>query len=256
MSIWSLVAVALLGIPLSMAVWANRPTTLLHALLWAVTAWLAWIWNAATGEMTARYISLCLTACAGVAVLGARRPGAAAWNAVVAGLLAVLMIPLAQELFIGASWLSGPLWKTFLGITLAVGILNYLPTRLWLSSIALFAASLAELRSLENERPAKFDWLLIAVVAAIFVSTWSVIRGRKGGDQGCDSLWCDFRDRFGFVWAQRLREQFNAAAQHAHFDVGLTWNGLRTKPGAMPDENQSAAAREMLSTLVQRFGMR
>jgi len=35
--------------------------------------------------------------CAGVAVLGARRPGMTAWNFVVAGLLAVLLLPVARD---------------------------------------------------------------------------------------------------------------------------------------------------------------
>jgi hypothetical protein len=250
-----LVAVLLVGMPLAVAVWSNRRTALLHALLWATAAWLAWIWNAATGDMAARYISLCLTACAGVAVLGARRPGVAAWNAVVGGLLTVLLIPLAQELFLGTSWLTGPVWKTFLGITLAVGILNYLPTRLWLGSIWLFVACLIELLGLDVERRPMLDWFPFGVAALSIWSSWGLIRWGRQVEGGCDSLWRDFRDRLGFVWGQRVREQFNAAAQHANLDVELTWRGLRTKTRAAPTDSQGATARELLSALVQRFGV-
>src|SRR5262249_47999927 len=113
---WSLVVVVLAGIPLARAWWANRDTALSHAMVWFTLAWLAWIWNAAIGDLSARYLSLCLTACAGVAVLGARRPGVVAWNVVVVGLLAVLVIPLGQDYLAGNSWLLGPIWRTFLGV--------------------------------------------------------------------------------------------------------------------------------------------
>jgi hypothetical protein len=39
-----------------------------------------------------RYLALCLTGCVGVAVLGARRPGVGAWDFVLLGLLAVLLL--------------------------------------------------------------------------------------------------------------------------------------------------------------------
>src|SRR5260370_29588710 len=82
---------------------ANRRTALAHALAWATAAWLAWGWASFVGfaDLNARadlgrYVALCLTGCAAVAVLGARRPGVAAWNFVVLGLLAILLLPLAD----------------------------------------------------------------------------------------------------------------------------------------------------------------
>ena len=78
---WIEIAVFLSGgIPLAWSWRANRHTTLVHALNWAVAAWLAWAGLALTpeeqgaGATTARYLALCLTGCAGIAVLGARRP--------------------------------------------------------------------------------------------------------------------------------------------------------------------------------------
>src|SRR5882672_3580671 len=87
------------GIPLAWAWQANRRNTLIHALNWAVAAWVAWggliVVSEGPGAATARYLTLCLTSCAGIAVLGARRPIAGAWNFVLLGLLAVLLLPLA-----------------------------------------------------------------------------------------------------------------------------------------------------------------
>ena len=77
-----------------------------------------------------RYLALCLTASAGVAVLGARRPGVGPWNFVLLGLLAVMLLPLAEGYLAHGAWhLEGPR-TLFLAATLAVIVLNYLPTRL------------------------------------------------------------------------------------------------------------------------------
>ena len=55
------------------------------------------------------YTALSLTGCAGVAVLGARRPGVGPWNFVLLGLLAVMLLPLAEGLLSrGALHLAGP----------------------------------------------------------------------------------------------------------------------------------------------------
>ena len=94
MSSWTAAAVY----PLWRAWRANRGTALAHAVGWAVAAWAAWLAAFLFGGDGAlgRYVALSLTGCAGVAVLGARRPHVGAWNFVVASLLAVLLLPVAQ----------------------------------------------------------------------------------------------------------------------------------------------------------------
>ena len=90
-----------------------------HVINAAVMTLLAWlVWSTALWHPTVswRYTALCLTGCAGVAVLGARRPGVAAWHFVPLGLLAVLLMPLAEGW--GHLQLS-PVRAGFLGATLA-----------------------------------------------------------------------------------------------------------------------------------------
>ncbi len=58
----------------------------------------------------------------------ARRPYVFAWNFVVLGLVAVMLLPLAEQAVIGTSPID-PLRIFFVSATLAVGLLNYLPTR-------------------------------------------------------------------------------------------------------------------------------
>src|SRR5436309_1604110 len=43
--------------------------------------------------------------------------------------------------------------------------------------------------------------------------------------------WRRFRDRLGFVWGERTREQFNRAAEHAGLTLRLGWFGVRGEGG-------------------------
>src|ERR1700722_6906550 len=108
--------------PLARAALANRTTTLRPALAWTAAALAAW--TAVTFDpdsLALPYLALCLSGCAGVAVLGARRPGAGAWNFVVGGLLAVFLLPVASGL--GTPRLE-PAHLIFAGATLTVVLLN------------------------------------------------------------------------------------------------------------------------------------
>src|SRR5262245_23316355 len=129
MNWWGAVLIAAGGVPLFRALRANRTTSLGHAMGWVVAAWCNWIAAAAVETNQTRYVALVLTACAGVAVLGARQPGVGPWNAVVAGLLAVLLLPLAQG-FVTDSEPIDAIRKLFLAVALGLGVMNYVPTRL------------------------------------------------------------------------------------------------------------------------------
>jgi hypothetical protein len=93
--------------------------------------------------------------------------------------------------------------------------------------------------------------LAVAPGAALF----SQSLGRNHGANDFDKCWLGFRDRFGVVWGQRLREQFNQAARHAGWRVVLTWQGLRiSAPGQLPSSDQRVATMETLQVLMKRFG--
>src|SRR2546427_9124 len=86
--------------PLGWAWQANRRTSLIQAIHWALIAWAAWCVAFALASRSSfqavaagTYLALSLTGCAAIAVLGARRPGVGAWNFVVAALLAVDVMP-------------------------------------------------------------------------------------------------------------------------------------------------------------------
>src|SRR5881392_2851339 len=128
MALFGWLVYASAAVPLAAALRANRSTALFHAVVWA---WLAWAgWGLALGwdAKPWGYLALGLTGCAGVAVLGARRPGAAAWNFVVVGLLAVLLLPLAEGALTGIPVQLGAVRTAFLIVLLGTVIVNYAPT--------------------------------------------------------------------------------------------------------------------------------
>ena len=233
--------------PLWNAWHATAATTLRHALVWAAAAWAAWLLALATRADVATYLALSLSGCAGVAILGARRPGVGAWNFVVAGLLAVFLLPVAQ------GW-GTPRVETaqqiFLGATLAIPVLNYLPTRLGLAGSLCGLGCAAELARLSGLHiAAGQDAAYLCLAAAPWLGL--LARRRGGSHSAFERVWRDYRDRFGFMWGQRAREQFNRAAENAGWAVRLTWGGLeRTGKGAVPCEE------ELLRTLfavLKRF---
>lgn len=250
---WAILAIAAV-VPITRAWWVNRRTALSHVMAWAIAAWLTWIAAAMTGTATARYLALTLTGCAGVAVLGARRPGVAAWHAVVAGLLAVLLLPLGQGFLAGNAIAVDSIRTFFLGAALAVGLLNFVPTRLGLGAAALLIACLLELRWLGEPMPTteRSASLLLSGIAPwlAWLGRWAWRTGWEG-----DRLWRDFRDRFGVVWGQRLREQFNSAARHAGLAVELYWRGLIRRDGEALSDTDRSASLDLLRALMMRFGL-
>jgi hypothetical protein len=250
--VWSLLLVAGV-VPLGAAWRANQRTSLSHALLWTAAAWAAWAATAGGETLAGRalpaaeYAALCLTGCAGVAVLGARRPGVGTWNFVLAGLLVVLLRPLWEGL--GGFRLRAA-HLLFLAAALAVPLLNYLPTRLGPAAVVLASGCGAILGSLAGPTP---EWLQEAGMGLVAVAPWLAWLGarRPAGLGECDALWLSYRDRFGFLWGQRLREQFNRAAAHADWPVVLHWGGLRARHGRTPDLPEAAAT---LRAVLKRFG--
>jgi hypothetical protein len=249
--------------PLWRAWRAEAAGSLRHAVGWLAAAWLGWLIAAAAGllgEPSApwRYLALVLSAGAGVAVLGARRPGVAAWNFVVAGLLAVLLLPLLEQPWSSPHWQVDQVRGFFLGAVLAVGVLNYLPTRLGLPATLAGAVFTAELWPLVEpaEHGANLPALAPAALAGSLWLAFLFLRRPRTGRTPFDLTWLTFRDRYGLAWGMRVREQFNNASGHAGWPVWLAWGGLHVKPDTSPpDEGQRREMLRVLHAVLKRFGL-
>jgi hypothetical protein len=252
--------------PLWRAWQANRRTSLVQAVHWAIIAWAGWgvafaMANRASfsAAVAGSYLALGLTGCAAIAVLGARRPGVGAWNFVVVALLAVDVLPLARAMFAGNAVELDTVHLICVAATVVVGVLNYLPTRLAPAALLLLAGGGLVLYALldgsrserRRERVLEIGWLAVACVPWV---AYGSIRSREPPAAEFDRLWLDYRDRFGLVWSQRLREQFNRSAVHAGWPAVLRWPGLRLLPGAsLPDAETQQEIVNTLRALMKRF---
>lgn len=220
--VWSLNVVGFW--PLWMAWQANRRTSLRDAIAWAWAAWFSWgfaLGLPANDDLA--YLALCFTGCAGVAVLGARRPHVFAWNFVVLGLMSVMCLPLLEAMVIRVHSFNIER-KIFLAGILFVTIINYVPTRFAVAALSLGIGSV--LKYLQVLGTPLFAGSDVVALIAIAIVPWLALVSSVGkqGDP-FDQLWRDFRDRFGFVWGSRTKEQFNAAARHAELPFTLGWWG-------------------------------
>jgi hypothetical protein len=244
--------------PIQRAWQANHRTTLRHAIAWAGGALTAWFlaacmsatWPGADAALL-RYFALCLTGCAAVAVLGARRPGVAAWNFVVGGLLAVLLLPVAIK--IGEVRLNA-FDATFLSGALAVGFLNHLPSRLAVVMLSVGAACAVEMGLLLGITTVDWNWGDPTALALLAAAPWlglAVARRKTPAVDEFNREWLAFRDRFGIVWALPARDQFNRAAVNGKWGVVLDWKGLRSAEGSV--DARPVAALAGLRAVLKRF---
>jgi hypothetical protein len=178
-----------------------------------------------------------------------------AWNFVVLGLLAVLLMPLALVALVGGPVFHGVSGYFLVGI-LAIGLLNYLPTRLGRAALFVgLGCAGVFLQLMYPDSP--YSWLSVLSWYFTAFAPWVAFNSWKRTERCSefDALWLDFRDRYGLFWGQRVREQFNASVTHAGLPVRLAWGGLRSYCGsAPPDERQTWAAAETLRALLKRFG--
>jgi len=249
---WALVLSS--AVPLMVAARANRATTLFPAVLWGAVAWVGWAVALAEPGRATTYAALGLTGCAGVAVLGARRPGMAAWNFVVAGLLAVLALPLAESLAFDIPLHLDTFRWVFLLALIGITVINYLPTRLTAGAAFLGVACAWGMDLLASGAGNR----LVIVTCCAGLAPWAAWAGyRVTRDAGSpfDRLWRDFRDRFGLIWGLRLREQFNRAADNADLGLELTWSGARPTGPAAGTTAVDGPAYDTLAALMKRFGL-
>jgi len=247
MYVASIVILASAAVPLAVAWQANRNTTLRHALAWAGLAWMSWLAFGFWPGMLTAYASLTLTCCAGLAVFGARRPGLVAWDFIVASLLVILWLGWAEGLIAGTELKLGTVRLTFLTILLATVVLNYLLTSSRAAAMCLALASAFILSDMFATEFRNVNLAILSVGTAPWYA-WLELKVCPGHRTFADRQWLAFRDRFGVVWAMRVREQFNCVAKNAGWSVRLGWSGFRSETDEIPSEWVDA-----LVALYKRF---
>ena len=262
------------ALPLVRAWRATRGTALRPALVWASIAMaMAGLSQVvALGEtfdsgrpMAGQvvYLTTLATFAALISVLNARTPGGGAWAILMAMLVVVFLVPwlegsgLVRE---GGGWdrlrLTAP-WTIFYGLIVVAGVTNFLPTRLAPAAVWVGVALVAEYLGLTRA-----DWshatrgcLWTAVPLCLALAAWfadvETLRSSPF-PPGFGRLWAWFRDAWGVVWALRVQERFNRAAERSGWPIRLTWHGAVSteddRPPPTPD-----GAEATLAGLLRRF---
>jgi hypothetical protein len=250
-----------------------RGTALRAALAWGGLALAlgmvaqAWAWgelweSGRPGAGQWAYLSVLAALAASISVLNARRPGGGAWALLMGLLVLVFLVPWLEGagLARGAGgWdrlrLDAP-WTLFYGLLVLAGVTNYLPTRYGPASAWLALAFALEYLGLTHT-----DWpatwrgrIWSAAPWSLAAAAWAAegCAGRDPGPPGLGRLWAWFRDHWGVVWALRVRERFDRAAEAAGWPVRLSWHGPVPVAGRQA-EPVPAAAEATLKGLLRRF---
>jgi hypothetical protein len=206
-----------------------------------------------------RWIAAPLSFCPAMAVLGAKRPQHRAWQFIVLSLWGVLALPGLEHIALrrGSALEMHGVRTAFILALIALGLLNWLPTRRWLAAISiamgqtmLYSEHLPGTRGLHGAAP----WAAAFFVAGTAVLVLQDFTVRREPPSGWDRVWRDFRDDFGALWAVRVAERVNAAAAMNRWPVRLRWDGLHHAGNAPAEESSpSSDSQEALDTALENL---
>ena len=265
-----------------------RGTTALPSALWGIAAalWLALdSWSRAVGVVTQppgaavmRLVAVALAVSPEMALLGAKRPQHGVWQAIVAALGMILVLPaialaLARP---GSVPDVHALARGFLVVLLLVGWMNACGTsRLPAATLAaagwlLLARGFMPLVEVEAAFPptasaaaTRAAVLDCAGASLAALGAWgALLAGRRGGPRldgaptsfaaGIEPAWFGLRDTLGAAWALRVAERFDQVAVQRGWPCRLRLAGMTPSdaPGAGVWQRD---ARRTLRALLLRF---
>lgn len=183
------------------------------------------------------YFAAVVLLCPGIAVLGARRPGASAWAFfVLLPLVLVLMWPAVASFQVARPAdpieIEVPALVGF-GLVLIMSGGNYFGTRYTLSTF-FYAAAIVLLvapmsAAVPDFFPERATARFMASLAFLLAIAETNRRSKPVPDDGIsrlDVLWFDFMDSFGMVWAKRVMDRVNETARHEKWAMRLELHGF------------------------------
>jgi hypothetical protein len=259
-----------------------RGTTLAAPAAWAVASALAMAVVevsillrpvGALGESIWHYAAAAGTFCPLMAVLGAKRPQDRGWQWIVVSLWVILLVPALQAVAArsGARLELFGAWQLLLAGLIAMGLLNYLPTRFTLAAFLMAMGQTMILGPYLFDASAENSWrfsgtvaILGAVGAAIGITKQSPRIGN--GDRQASELqefnqrWAKFRDGWGAFWGLRVMQRVNQTAELSGWPLRLEWwNGFvpigvaSDGPDSDAIDVQMPQIQQTLDSLLRRF---
>ncbi|HTQ38473.1 MAG TPA: hypothetical protein VMJ32_05570 [Pirellulales bacterium] len=236
-----------------------RGTTLMAPIVWTCVSLLALatmlVLNSQTmmdghlaGDLS--LVALVSTFCPLISLLGAKRPQHAIWQWIVFSFWIIAALPALQSLAMDpAEKLEVPIvWQCFYAALLLLGCVNYLPTRYAIVSLLaaagqvwLFSRFLPVPIALRTTDPLPGIALLCAAVCvAPLAGRFPSLRQRGWKNSlsplsGWTQVWLDFRNAYGLLWSERVRQRINSLLDSSDAPVWLEWNGFHF---ALPEADQ------------------
>lgn len=183
------------------------------------------------------YFSAVVLLCPGIAVLGARRPGASAWAFfVLLPLVLVLMWPAVASFQLArpehSIEVEVPALVGF-GLVLIMSGGNYFGTRYTLSTLYYVATITLIVVPMSSATPRFFperstSRFLASLGMLLTIANFDR-RSRAVSDEQVsrfDILWFDFMDSFGMVWAKRVMDRVNESSRHEKWTMRLELHGF------------------------------
>lgn len=256
-----------------------RTTTLTTACAWGIGAACVGLTAAVVAvsvgpERTgwsdlAWYATAVTLLCPGVAVLGARRPGAGAWGFfVLVPLLLVLAWPALaarRVISIGVPLeLETPAVMGF-AVVLIMAFGNWVGTRFTRPSVFYAAGVLLLLIPTAVIGDMAPDWIRDRQwgrLAGSFLLAFSVLQANALASVAepaeldvFDRLWRDFSNTFGTVWARRVADRINQSAAHEKWSATLDWHGFEWQAECSEEDIDRTRERieHTLRWLLKRF---
>lgn len=203
--------------------------------------------------------------CPGIAVLGARRPGAVAWGFFV---LVPLLLVLAWPAIASTRVLSNgsPLEleaPSIIGFGLVlimatgnwIGTRHTLPAALYAVGLILLVAPLsATVPDIFPDRTTARLLASVALLAAVGIAAVRATMRQPHGDV-FNLLWLDFVDSYGMVWARRVMDRVNQSAAHEKWSATLDWHGFEWHSDCSEEDIRRTRERieHTLRWLLKRF---
>jgi hypothetical protein len=283
---WRLVALALCAAALSSLAWRRlRGTTLAAAAAWAIVsattiaaveaavAWRADALDPLTVSL-ARYAAAVGTFCPLMAVLGAKRPQHRGWQWIVLSLWVVMLVPVMQAMAArsGNRLELFAAWRLLIAALIAMGLLNYLPTRYAAAGALLAVGQTLLVGPFLLQAADRLQWreggvaVILAATSLAYVQSSRRPASASPGQREhtllgrCNERWFAMRDGWGAFWGLRVLQRVNQTAELSRWPVRLRWReGFAARStgdaggGSAVDAPTAAHIHQTMDSLLRRF---